>query len=200
VELERGGGPAGQRHAGGAHLGGGLLDRRFSGLVAGDADEVGLGLDQDGAEGGQGAEEGPQPVDPAAAPQVRGAQAEADEHRGVGEVGADAVQVDAVERVLLLPARDLAVDAVQQEVHLDHDDAEHGARDPRHEKCRGREHTEDGHQVRELVGRDPGVHQVTVDPQGHLTHVEASHPVLTTAPVLHPRGVNDGAEFSYRWP
>ena len=48
-----------------------------------------------GAERGERAEEGPQPVDPPGAPQVGGAQAEADQHRGVAQVGADAVQVDA---------------------------------------------------------------------------------------------------------
>ena len=53
------------------------------------------------------------------APQVGGAQAEADQHRRVAQVGADPVQVDAGERELLLPAGDLAVDAVEQQVELD---------------------------------------------------------------------------------
>ena len=200
VELQRRGGPAGQRHPGGTRLGGGLLHRRLAGLVPGDTDQVGLRLDQDRAERGQGTEEGPQPVDTAGAPQVGGAQPEADQHGRVGEVGADPVQVDTGEGVLLAPAGDLAVDAVQQQVQLGGDHAEDRAPDPRHQQGRGREHTAQGHQVRELVGRDPGVHQVAVDAQGDLTHVEASRPVLTAAPVLHPGGVDDRTEFSYRWP
>ncbi|MGX1116256.1 hypothetical protein RKD37_001619 [Streptomyces ambofaciens] len=120
-------------------------------------------------------------------------RAEADQDGGVGQVGADPVQVDAAERVLLAPAGDLAVDAVQQQIQLDRDHAEHRAPDARHEQRRGRQHAADGHQVRELVGRDPGVHQVAVDPQRDLTHVEASRPVLTAAPVLDPRGMDDRA-------
>ena len=61
------------------------------------------------------------------APQVGGAQAEADQHRRVAQVGADPVQVDAGQRELLLPAGDLAVDAVEQQVELDHHHAEDGA-------------------------------------------------------------------------
>src|SRR5205807_1443561 len=82
----RRGGLAGQRQTGGTRLGRRLLDRRQPALVTGDPDEVGLGLDQDRAEGGESAEEGPQPVDPPGAPQVGGAQTEADQDCGVAQV------------------------------------------------------------------------------------------------------------------